>query len=216
MSQKYASVFQVILNMGVLNAIINFIFQQFKKRLKQIQKSMSFGYFQLPDEKGYGYDCLECPSLRRTSSIYCVDCLFYPKTWYLKPVCKEDYKQNFFKYDDQTLVIKQRKPAQNDVYQIGNNKQINQYSEYEDYCQYSLQKNNYCHKVAHFHLGSQPTLKCKYNYLCDMVNQVCLRSNLICKTYDIQGHFIDCLTGMYLVWYYFYQCPNTCTLCQNN
>ncbi|CAD8111451.1 unnamed protein product [Paramecium primaurelia] len=175
-----------------------------------------FGYFQLPDQKGNGYDCLECPSLKRTSSIYCVDCLFYPKIWYLKPVCKEDYKQNFEKYDDESLVIKQRIPTQNDVYLIGNNKQIIQYSEYEDYCQYSLDKNNYCHKVSHFHLGSQPTLKCKYNYLYDMVKQVCLRSNLICKTYDIQGHCIDCLTGMYLVWYYCNQCPNTCTVCQNN
>ncbi|CAD8213634.1 unnamed protein product [Paramecium octaurelia] len=181
-----------------------------------LEDQCPFGYFMLPDEIGNHYDCLECPSLKRTTSIQCVDCLFYPKIWYLNPVCKQDYQQMFQKYDDETLILIQRVSAQKDVYLIGNDKQIHLYTEYEDYCSYSISINSYCHKTAHYHLGSQATLKCKYNYLFDMDNLLCLKSDYICKTYDIFGYCIDCPSGMYLIFYYCSSCPKSCTSCQRD
>lgn len=46
-----------------------------------------------------------------------------------------------------------------------------------------------------------------------MDNLLCLKSKNICKSYDISGNCIDCLTGMYLIWYNCYPCPNTCIAC---
>ncbi|CAD8125739.1 unnamed protein product [Paramecium sonneborni] len=181
-----------------------------------LEISCPLGYFRLPNNKGNEYDCIECPSQIRMNSIQCIDCLLYPKTWYLKPVCKLDYKQVFSKYNDETLIMKERIPMQYDVYLIGNDQQLHLHTEYEDYCEYTLDVDVYCHKIAQSHLGTTATLKCKYNYLYDMDNYVCLKSKYICKTYDISGYCINCLSNMYLIWYYCTPCPNTCSSCQNN
>ncbi|CAK68312.1 unnamed protein product (macronuclear) [Paramecium tetraurelia] len=63
----------------------------------ELEDKCPFGYFMLPDEIGSNYDCLECPSLKRTTSIQCVDCLFYPKTWYLNPVMQIRLSINILK-----------------------------------------------------------------------------------------------------------------------
>ncbi|CAK68311.1 unnamed protein product (macronuclear) [Paramecium tetraurelia] len=49
-----------------------------------------------------------------------------------------------------------------------------------------------------------------------MDNQLCLKSDYICKTYDIFGYCVDCPLGMYLIFYFCSSCPKSCTSCQRD
>ncbi|CAD8099472.1 unnamed protein product [Paramecium primaurelia] len=171
-----------------------------------------FGYFKLP-LNNTNFKCIECPQKLKNQFI-CAECYFYSKTWYLRPVCKQDLitlKNN----KDDTFHLIARNPIDYDLYSINLDRELMYHFEFQDYCIYNVATINQCYTFPHYHLGNQAQMKCKENYFVDIDNFRCIKFRQKCKEFDSLGNCWGCFPGKYNVWFQCIECPIGCSTCEN-
>ncbi|CAD8126262.1 unnamed protein product [Paramecium sonneborni] len=170
-----------------------------------------FGYFRLPKEDGNGFDCLECPQVINFKAVLCVDCYFYAKTWYLRPVCKMDYytiKQVFNDYEAYHLIT--RSEIQRDVYSIESDRLLHINPGFADYCKEEKE----CYEFLNFHLGQQIKAYCKPNHYFSEDIQRCINPGMNCLKVNILKSCEICPIGTYNNYYTgCNNCPSNCYAC---
>ncbi|CAD8203710.1 unnamed protein product [Paramecium pentaurelia] len=143
--------------------------------------SCQFGYFVYPNESGSN-DCIKCPQ-SNFQDILCVDCIYYPLTWYLKPICKFDLISEKLA-DNDAFKYKQRDLQDYDFYLIDQNKELSLYPGYLDFCELELDSIN-CFQARYQHLEQNIYVKCKPNYY--KSNGDCILTNISCLLASLDG-----------------------------
>ncbi|CAD8212447.1 unnamed protein product [Paramecium octaurelia] len=169
-----------------------------------------FGYFIYPNENGSN-ECIKCPQ-SNYQDVLCVDCVYYPQTWYLKPICKYDLISDKLAGDD-AFKYQHRDQLDYDFYLINQNKELSLYPGYLDFCDLESDSIN-CFQAKIQHLGQTIEVKCKPNYY--QSNGDCTFSNVNCLQVSLNGSCLQVKDGMYLHDGYYYQCPQNCLTCSYN
>ncbi|CAD8110353.1 unnamed protein product [Paramecium primaurelia] len=172
--------------------------------------SCQFGYFVYPNESGSN-DCIKCPQ-SNFQDILCVDCIYYPLTWYLKPICKFDLISEKLT-DNDAFKYKQRDLYDYDFYLIDQNKELSLYPGYLDFCELELDSIN-CFQARYQHLEQNIYVKCKPNYF--KSNGDCILTNISCLLASLDGSCLQVKDGMYLHNGQYYKCPSNCLTCSYN
>ncbi|CAD8104192.1 unnamed protein product [Paramecium sonneborni] len=166
-----------------------------------------FGYFIFQNE----YDqnvCIKCPQ-SNFLDILCVDCVYYPLTWYLKPICKFDLVSKKLTQTD-AYKYEKRDIYDYDFYLIDQNGQLFLHSGYLDYCEPEQDSIN-CFPAKYQHIGQTIYVKCKPNYY--QLNGDCIFTNINCLLASSDGNCQKVRDGVYLHNGQYYQCPLTCFSC---
>ncbi|CAK67647.1 unnamed protein product (macronuclear) [Paramecium tetraurelia] len=169
-----------------------------------------FGYFILPMNGG-STQCVKCPQ-SNSFNLLCVDCLYSPYTWYLKPICKYDLISANDSPDDAFSYVERNELSQ-DLYLINNQGEIVQQEGVLDFCEIETDSSN-CFQAAHKHLNKTIFLKCKQNYFA--LNGNCEQVNPYCLLASAEGECLQYQAGMYLKGDQLFQCPSNCELCYYN
>ncbi|CAD8213410.1 unnamed protein product [Paramecium pentaurelia] len=180
------------------------------QRTHEMTQTCQFGYFIFPNEQGQ-IDCLKCPQSNYID-ILCVDCIYYPLIWYLKPICKIDlisYKLTL--YD--AYKYSERDQYDYDFNLIDQNRQLLLKSGYLEYCDQELDSIN-CFQANDEHLGQTIYVRCKPNYY--QLNGDCLLTNINCLQASIDGSCQKVKDGFYLHDGNYYNCPIYCLTCIYN
>ncbi|CAD8214829.1 unnamed protein product [Paramecium octaurelia] len=168
-----------------------------------------FGYFLSPNEN-HSFECKICPQ-SNSYDILCVDCIYYPLTWYLKPICKHDLISQ--KYNAQSAFEQVKRDEFNyDFYLIDLNNVITLHQGFMDFCDIELDSS--CFKTKYLHLGKYVNVKCKPNYYSQ--NEDCIFTNINCLLASSDGNCLQTKIGIYQYNNYFYECPLTCLTCEHN
>ncbi|CAD8116010.1 unnamed protein product [Paramecium sonneborni] len=167
-----------------------------------------FGYFHYPKESDQ-FQCVKCPQ-SNFQNILCIDCIYYPLTWYLKPICKYDLNSEKLSPDD-AYKYEQRDQFNYDFYLINQDKQIQLNPGFMDFC--DIESDTNCFKAKYQHLGKDLYVRCKPNYFSE--NGDCFLTNINCLQASSTGNCLKTKIGMYQRDGYFYQCPLTCLKCEN-
>ncbi|CAD8174765.1 unnamed protein product [Paramecium pentaurelia] len=193
--------------------------QSFEYHYSSVQKqeglphgisSCQFGYFVYPNDRGSN-DCIKCPQ-SNFQDILCVDCIYYPLTWYLKPICKFDLISEKIT-DNDAFKYKQRDLYDYDFYLIDQNRELSLYPGYLDFCELELEPIN-CFQAKYQHLGQNINVKCKPNYY--QLNGDCILTNISCLLASLDGNCLQVKDGMYLHDGQYYKCPSNCLTCSYN
>ncbi|CAD8166312.1 unnamed protein product [Paramecium pentaurelia] len=168
-----------------------------------------FGYFLYPTRNNF-FECKKCPQ-SNSYEILCVDCIYYPLTWYLKPICKYDLIS--LKQTDQGAFDYIKRDQLNyDFYLIDKDKFIEIHPGFLDFCDIELDSD--CFTSKYQHLDEYAKVKCKPNYY--QKNQDCIFTDINCLQASKDGRCLQTKTGMYQYNSNYYQCPFTCFTCEYN
>ncbi|CAD8189351.1 unnamed protein product [Paramecium pentaurelia] len=171
------------------------------------------GYFRLPIDST-NYECKQCPQHMTNQFILCAECYFFQKTWYLKPVCKQDFK-TLKDSQDQVFHLFTRNKLEYDLYSINLERELIFHSELEDYCVKNTTSKQFCFTFPYYHLGNLAQMQCKSNYFIDTDKYQCRQYKKNCTVYDNIGNCWGCFPGMYLFWRSCIECPIGCSTCEN-
>ncbi|CAD8110877.1 unnamed protein product [Paramecium sonneborni] len=166
-----------------------------------------FGYFIFQNEKEQSV-CIKCPQ-SNFLDILCVDCIYYPLSWYLKPICKFDLVSKKLTQTD-AYKYEKRDIYDYDFYLIDQNGHLFLHSGYQDYCDPDLDSIN-CFQAKYRHFGQTIFVKCKPNYY--QFNGDCIFTNINCLLASSDGNCKKVRDGAYLHNGQYYQCPRTCNTC---
>ncbi|CAD8193803.1 unnamed protein product [Paramecium octaurelia] len=169
-----------------------------------------FGYFILP-VNGDSAQCVKCPQ-SNSYNLLCVDCLYSPFTWYLKPICKYDLISVNDSPDDAFSYV-ERNELYQDLYLINDQGEMFQQEGVLDFCEMESDSPS-CFQAAHKHLNKTIFLKCKQNYF--TLNGNCAYVNPYCLQASAEGKCLQYQAGMYLKGDQLFQCPSNCELCEYN
>ncbi|CAD8079740.1 unnamed protein product [Paramecium primaurelia] len=204
---------------GYIDILDEKVCQSFEYHFSSVEKqeglnngisSCQFGYFLYPNEIGNN-ECIKCPQ-SNFQDILCVDCIYYPLTWYLKPICKFDLileiagDNNAFKYKERDL-------QDYDFYLIDQNSELYLFPGCLDFCELELDTIN-CFQAKYQHLGQTINVKCKPNYY--QSNGDCILINISCLLASLDGSCLQVKDGLYLHDGHYYQCPLNCLTCSYN
>ncbi|CAD8065756.1 unnamed protein product [Paramecium sonneborni] len=166
-----------------------------------------FGYFIFKNENGQNV-CIKCPQSNYLD-ILCVDCVYYPLTWYLKPICKFDLISKKLTLTD-AYKQEKRDIYNYDFYLIDKNGELFLHSGYLDYCEPELDSIN-CFQAKYQHVGQTIYVKCKPNYY--QQNGDCIFTNMNCLQASSDGNCYQVKDGIYYHNDQYYQCPINCLTC---
>ncbi|CAD8103066.1 unnamed protein product [Paramecium primaurelia] len=171
--------------------------------VSQVQNNLicEYGYFYLPTIN----ECIKCPQANKVT-ILCTDCLIYPNTWYLKPVCTKDFIVDNDS-EKSAYRLEQRSTFNYDVYFIDQDANLVLINGAENYCNGENDLPNCFNIEKQTHLFQTFYIMCKQDYYFE--NNKCLKSVDHCIQSDYRFQIcLQCEEGYYLY-------NNICIICQN-
>ncbi|CAD8213585.1 unnamed protein product [Paramecium octaurelia] len=168
------------------------------------------GNFRLPKDDGSGFDCLECPQVKNFFGVLCVNCYFYPLTFYLEPVCTMDYYTIKQLNDYEAYHLITRTAAQNDVYSIESDRALHLNPELASYCY-----TDSCLPLTKYHLGKRIKAECKPTFYYHDELQACVNPGIAnCLLVNFVPGCSLCVQGYYVQNYMSCgKCPTNCYAC---